>query len=101
VVMAPAIRLARDGFAVDAHYRRLAQQRAPVLRRSPDDAWALHHLGLLAERSGSYISRGISVPGIDRARKWEFTPAVKAGDRVVINPSPRVKDGSRIKSADR
>jgi tetratricopeptide (TPR) repeat protein len=23
-----------------------------VLRRSPDDAWALHHLGLIAERSG-------------------------------------------------
>jgi V/A-type H+/Na+-transporting ATPase subunit A len=39
-------------------------------------------LSLLAERSGSYISRGISVPGIDRARRWEFTPAVKAGDRV-------------------
>jgi V/A-type H+-transporting ATPase subunit A len=39
-------------------------------------------LSLLAERSGSYISRGISVPGIDRERKWEFTPAVKKGDRV-------------------
>jgi V/A-type H+-transporting ATPase subunit A len=39
-------------------------------------------LPLLAERSGSYISRGISVPGIDRSRKWEFTPTVKKGDRV-------------------
>src|SRR5512136_1072251 len=39
-------------------------------------------LSLLAERSGSYISRGISVPGIDRTRKWEFTPVVKKGDRV-------------------
>jgi V/A-type H+-transporting ATPase subunit A len=39
-------------------------------------------LSLLAERSGSYISRGISVPGIDRRRKWEFSPAVKKGDRV-------------------
>jgi len=39
-------------------------------------------LSLLAERSGSYISRGISVPGIDRSRKWEFTPAVKQGDQV-------------------
>lgn len=33
--LSPAIRLARDGFPVDVHYRRLAQQRAPVLRRSP------------------------------------------------------------------
>jgi V/A-type H+/Na+-transporting ATPase subunit A len=39
-------------------------------------------LPLLAERSGSYISRGISVPGIDRSKKWEFTPLVKKGDRV-------------------
>ena len=31
----------------------------------------------------------------------EVLDGVKAGDRVVINPSPRVKDGSRIKSADR
>ncbi len=33
--LAPAIRLAREGFPVDPHYHRLAQQRAPVLRRSP------------------------------------------------------------------
>jgi gamma-glutamyltranspeptidase/glutathione hydrolase len=33
--LAPAIRLARDGFPVDAHYRRLAEWRVPALRRSP------------------------------------------------------------------
>ncbi len=33
--LAPAIRLARDGFPADAHYRRLAQWRAGALRRSP------------------------------------------------------------------
>jgi gamma-glutamyltranspeptidase/glutathione hydrolase len=33
--LAPAIRLARDGFPVDAIYRRLAQWRQPVLRESP------------------------------------------------------------------
>jgi gamma-glutamyltranspeptidase / glutathione hydrolase len=33
--LVPAIRLARDGFPADAHYRRLAQWRAPALRRSP------------------------------------------------------------------
>ena len=30
-----------------------------------------------------YISRGISVPAIDRAKKWDFTPKVKAGDEVI------------------
>ena len=33
--LAPATRLAREGFPVDAQYRRLAEWRAPVLRRSP------------------------------------------------------------------
>jgi len=30
-----------------------------------------------------YISRGISVPAVDRARKWAFTPLAKDGDAVV------------------
>jgi len=29
-----------------------------------------------------YISRGIDVPAIDRKKKWDFTPKVKAGDQV-------------------
>ncbi|WJW75752.1 gamma-glutamyltransferase [Thiohalobacter sp. IOR34] len=33
--LAPAIRLAREGFAVDGHYRRLAGFRRDVLRRFP------------------------------------------------------------------
>ncbi len=33
--LAPAIRAARDGFAVDEHFRRMARFRLPVLRRSP------------------------------------------------------------------
>jgi V/A-type H+-transporting ATPase subunit A len=36
----------------------------------------------LVEMSGSYISRGISLPGLDRTRKWTFAPAVKKGDRI-------------------
>ena len=30
-----------------------------------------------------YISRGISVPAIDRSKKWNFEPKVKAGDEVI------------------
>ncbi|MBR0150047.1 MAG: V-type ATP synthase subunit A [Synergistaceae bacterium] len=30
-----------------------------------------------------YISRGISVPALDRKKKWDFTPKVKVGDEVI------------------
>ncbi|MBR5478968.1 MAG: V-type ATP synthase subunit A [Clostridia bacterium] len=32
--------------------------------------------------SGSNISRGIDIPAVDREREWDFTPAVKVGDKV-------------------
>lgn len=36
----------------------------------------------LVEKSGSFISRGITLPGLDHRRKWKFIPSVKVGDRV-------------------
>ena len=39
-------------------------------------------LPLLMKKSGSYISRGISVPGLDKEKKWEFVATAKKGDRV-------------------
>jgi V/A-type H+-transporting ATPase subunit A len=39
-------------------------------------------LPALTEISGSFISRGITVPGLDRSRKWDFVPAVQKGDSV-------------------
>jgi len=39
-------------------------------------------LPLLVERSGSFISRGISVPGINKEKKWDFIATAKTGDRV-------------------
>ena len=35
------------------------------------------------ESKSAFIARGISVPGIDRARKWDFKPVVTTGDTVV------------------
>ncbi len=32
--------------------------------------------------SGTYISKGIRVPSLDRNRKWSFTPSCAAGDEV-------------------
>jgi len=34
----------------------------------------------LLEKSGSFIGRGISAPGLDHEKMWEFTPAVRKGD---------------------
>ena len=39
-------------------------------------------LPLLVEQSGSFISRGLAVPGIDLSRQWEFLATAKKGDRV-------------------
>ncbi len=39
-------------------------------------------LPALYEKSGNYISRGIMVPGLDRDKKWSFTPVKKPGDKV-------------------
>jgi V/A-type H+-transporting ATPase subunit A len=39
-------------------------------------------LPILMKKSGSFISRGISVPGIDKEKKWEFSPTAKKGDRI-------------------
>ena len=39
-------------------------------------------LDILMEKTGKYITRGVSAPGIDRSKKWHFVPSVKAGDSV-------------------
>jgi V/A-type H+-transporting ATPase subunit A len=39
-------------------------------------------LDIIYERTGDYITRGITVSPIDRARKWAFKPHKKEGDRV-------------------
>ncbi|MFW9965808.1 MAG: V-type ATP synthase subunit A [Candidatus Thorarchaeota archaeon] len=36
----------------------------------------------LREMSGDFISRGLTVEGIDKEKKWEFKPLVKVGDKV-------------------
>ncbi len=33
-------------------------------------------------QSGNFISRGLTAPALDRAKKWRFVPAAKAGDAV-------------------
>jgi len=44
-------------------------------------------LPTLVEKSGSFISRGIYLPGLDRERKWKFTASVNKGDEVEAGDS--------------
>jgi len=39
-------------------------------------------LEVLVSKMGNFIERGVTAPGLDRSKKWEFKPLVKAGDRV-------------------
>jgi len=39
-------------------------------------------LPVLLEKSGDFIGRGITAPGLDRSKKWEFVPQVKTGDEL-------------------
>ena len=41
-------------------------------------------LPLLVEKSGDFISRGITVSALDHARRWEFEPTVQVG--AVVGP---------------
>jgi V/A-type H+-transporting ATPase subunit A len=41
-------------------------------------------LPLLFQQAGDFIARGITTSAIDRTKKWEFTPNVRAGD--VVEP---------------
>ena len=37
----------------------------------------------IVEKVGANITRGVEVPALDHEKKWDFTPTVKAGDKVV------------------
>jgi V/A-type H+-transporting ATPase subunit A len=39
-------------------------------------------LSVLVQKMGNFIERGVSAPGLDHAKKWEFKPLVKEGAKV-------------------
>ncbi|MBN2127123.1 MAG: ATP synthase subunit A [Candidatus Diapherotrites archaeon] len=36
----------------------------------------------ISKKAGDFITRGISIPALDRKKKWKFVPTVKKGDKV-------------------
>jgi V/A-type H+-transporting ATPase subunit A len=69
------------GEAVVSTGQPLAVELGPGLMSSIYDG-IQRPLDVIQAQAGEYVTRGIEVPGLDREREWEFTPAVKAGDRV-------------------
>ncbi|AYF53324.1 V-type ATP synthase subunit A [Clostridium novyi] len=39
-------------------------------------------LKAISEKAGSYLTKGIEVPSLNRERKWHFFPSAKPGDKV-------------------
>ena len=39
-------------------------------------------LDVIREKVGDFVTRGVSVPALDRNRKWHFVPQAKVGDEV-------------------
>ena len=40
-------------------------------------------LEVIRDKSGAFIERGVDVKSLDREKKWDFTPAIEAGVKVV------------------
>ena len=38
----------------------------------------------LAKQAGYFLKRGLYLPGLERQKKWNFTPTVKPGETVVV-----------------
>ncbi|MDR2865892.1 MAG: V-type ATP synthase subunit A [Methanomassiliicoccaceae archaeon] len=71
----------RPGEPVSNTGRPLVAELGPGLLSSVYDG-IQRPLPVLKDKMGDYIFRGVSAPGLDREKKWDFNPAVKKGDEV-------------------
>ena len=63
--------------------RPLAVELGPGLLHSVYDG-IQRPLKVLNEKMGDFILRGVTAPGLDREKKWDFEPVVKEGD--IVSP---------------
>ncbi|MBU0534421.1 MAG: V-type ATP synthase subunit A [Candidatus Omnitrophica bacterium] len=69
------------GEPVESTNAPLSVELGPGLLKSIFDG-IQRPLDVIREKTGDYIARGLSLPGIDRKKKWEFKPILKEGDEV-------------------
>ena len=71
----------KPGEPVSNSGRPLVAELGPGLLHSVYDG-IQRPLAVLQEKMGDFILRGVSAPGLDREKKWDFKPVVKKGDKV-------------------
>jgi V/A-type H+-transporting ATPase subunit A len=72
----------KPGEPVKATGMSLSVELGPGILKSIYDG-IQRPLDLIKEKAGDYITRGVTVSPLDKKKRWEFTPTVKVGDRVV------------------
>jgi V/A-type H+-transporting ATPase subunit A len=72
----------KPGEVVTATGEPLQVELGPGLLKSIYDG-IQRPLPVLKEKMGDFIQRGVSAPGLDHTKKWEFKPTVKTGDEVM------------------
>lgn len=71
----------RPGEPVENTGEPLSVELGPGLLRSIYDG-IQRPLPVLQEKMGDYIERGVTAPGLDHTKKWDFIPTIKVGDTV-------------------
>ncbi|MGC8899417.1 MAG: V-type ATP synthase subunit A [Candidatus Micrarchaeia archaeon] len=71
----------KPGEQVEGTGMPLSVELGPGLLKSIYDG-IQRPLALIAEETGTYIKRGVSVPPLDKKKKWKFEPKIKKGERV-------------------
>ncbi|MCX8197957.1 MAG: V-type ATP synthase subunit A [Candidatus Micrarchaeota archaeon] len=71
----------RPGEPVESTGEPLSVELGPGLLRSIYDG-IQRPLNLLAEKGGEFITRGLSVPSLDRKKRWDFSAVAKNGQKV-------------------
>ncbi|MFA5108259.1 MAG: V-type ATP synthase subunit A [Candidatus Micrarchaeia archaeon] len=72
----------KPGEPVSSTGQPLSVELGPGLLTSIYDGIQRPLEAIAQEAKSPYISRGISVPSLDRQKKWEFEPTMKTGQRV-------------------
>jgi V/A-type H+-transporting ATPase subunit A len=71
----------RPGEPIEATGQSLQVELGPGLLSSIYDG-IQRPLEVLKDKMGDFIARGVTAPGLDHARKWDFMASAKAGDAV-------------------
>lgn len=69
------------GEPVESTNAPLSVELGPGLLKSIFDG-IQRPLDIIREKTGDYIARGLTLPAIDRKKKWKFKPTFKKGDEV-------------------